>query len=101
MKKTLLLIPIIALMAAWGQQRSSGIRDVEDFNQGWKFSLEADSMAAAPDYNDRKWRTLDLPHDWSIEGAFSADNPATPGGGALPGGYGVYRKHFKTPDLSG
>ena len=88
-------------MAACGQQRSSGIRDVEDFNQGWKFSLEADSTAAAPDYNDRKWRTLDLPHDWSIEGAFSADNPATPGGGALPGGYGVYRKHFKTPDLSG
>jgi len=34
-------------------------------------------------------------HDWSIEADFSLDNPATPGGGALPGGMGWYRKHFK------
>jgi beta-galactosidase len=37
---------------------------------------------------------LDLPHDWSIEGEFSDKNPATPGGGALPGGLGWYRKTF-------
>ena len=37
------------------------------------------------------------PHDWSIEGAFSKDNPATPGGGALPGGIGWYRKLFNVP----
>ena len=40
------------------------------------------------------WRELDLPHDWSIEGPFDKENPATPGGGALPGGKGFYRKTF-------
>ena len=93
MNKTAFLIPVIALMASCAKQ--------EGFNQGWKFSLDADSTAAAPDFNDKNWRVLDLPHDWSIEGNFSENNPATPGGGALPGGYGVYRKHFETPDLTG
>jgi beta-galactosidase len=41
---------------------------------------------------------LDLPHDWSIEGKFSKDHPATPGGGALPGGLGWYRKTFAMPE---
>ena len=47
--------------------------------------------------DDRGWRLLDLPHDWSIEGEFSEKNPATPGGGALPGGIGWYRKIFTLP----
>src|SRR6185437_3762802 len=38
-----------------------------------------------------------LPHDWSIEGKFSKDNPASPEGGALPGGIGWYRKTFTVP----
>ena len=66
----------------------------EDFTQGWKFHLSDDSLASAIQYDDSGWRTLDLPHDWSIEADFSADNPATPGGGALPGGIGWYRKEF-------
>ena len=39
-------------------------------------------------------RTLDLPHDWAIEGDFYAGNPSGAGGGALPGGIGWYRKHL-------
>ena len=70
------------------------LREVENFNFDWKFSLEADSTTVSTDFNDDNWRTLDLPHDWSIEGEFKEENPATAGGGALPGGYGVYRKHF-------
>ena len=66
----------------------------EDFTQGWKFHLSDDSLASAIQYDDSGWRTLDLPHDWSIEADFSADNPATPGGGSLPGGIGWYRKEF-------
>lgn len=65
------------------------------FNRDWYFCL-ADSTAdySAPEAADSDWRTLDLPHDWSIEADFSLDYPATPGGGALPGGIGWYRKHF-------
>ena len=49
---------------------------------------------ATQTYNDTHWRTLDLPHDWAIEGDFYASNPSGAGGGALPGGIGWYRKHF-------
>lgn len=43
---------------------------------------------------------MNLPHDWSIEGSFSKDHPASPGGGALPGGIGWYRKAFSLPASS-
>jgi len=72
----------------------TGVRQTKDFTEDWKFSLGDDTSASKPNYDDSKWRTLNLPHDWSIESDFSADYPATPGGGALPGGIGWYRKAF-------
>lgn len=68
-----------------------------EFNNNWKFLLGDDSSAYKYEYIDKNWRKLNLPHDWSIEGEFSANNPAGPGGGALPGGIGWYRKEFKIP----
>jgi beta-galactosidase len=65
------------------------------FTDNWKFYLGDTLVASETNYDDSKWRILNLPHDWSIEGKFSEDNPATPGGGALPGGVGWYRKSFK------
>ena len=61
------------------------------------FTENAEAQWAAPDFNDASWRPLHLPHDWAIEGAFSQDAPSGTGSGALPGGIGWYRKHFKTP----
>lgn len=86
---------------------SSSPRSVEDFNFDWKFTL-GDSPEleggfltwTMEDFDDSEWRALHLPHDWSIEGEFSAENPSTPGGGALPGGIGWYRKHFATPEVN-
>jgi beta-galactosidase len=76
------------------------IRVRSDFGESWKFSLNADSIAAhMPGFNDSAWRSLDIPHDWSIEGEFSETNPATAGGGALPGGIGWYRKSFILPEI--
>lgn len=68
-----------------------------DFNAGWKFMLGDDSLASRQQYNDSKWRSLQLPHDWSIESDFSSSFPATNQGGALPGGIGWYRKTFTLP----
>lgn len=49
--------------------------------------------AAAPDYDDSDWRTLDLPHDWAVEGPFDAtENLAQ---GYRRRGVGWYRRHFK------
>src|SRR5690606_8890109 len=52
----------------------------------------------APRFDDRGWRTLDLPHDWSIEGTPRED---AAGGGRLgfyPTGIGRYRKAFRLPE---
>src|SRR6266853_408922 len=68
------------------------------FDKDWRFHLGDVTNGQDPQLDDSQWRTLDLPHDWSIEGEFSERNPATPGGGALPGGIGWYRKTFNVPD---
>ncbi|MDP4188115.1 MAG: glycoside hydrolase family 2 TIM barrel-domain containing protein, partial [Bacteroidota bacterium] len=73
---------------------ANGERNTTNFNKGWKFNLGDVPEAKNPGFDDSNWRTLNLPHDWSIEGEFSEKNPAGTGGGALPGGIGWYRKEF-------
>jgi beta-galactosidase len=68
-----------------------------DFTKGWKFKLDSVGSYQESTVDAAGWGSLNLPHDWSIEGAFSKDNPATTGGGALPGGVGWYRKTFTVP----
>jgi beta-galactosidase len=69
-------------------------RERKNFDAGWRFILADSAQMATQTYNDTHWRTLDLPHDWAIEGDFYASNPSGAGGGALPGGIGWYRKHL-------
>ena len=92
MKRYYLFLLICTVLFSCSTQNK--VRDTTDFTENWKFYLGDDSVAYTPAYDDAGWRTLDLPHDWSIEADFSVDNPATPGGGALPGGIGWYRKEF-------
>ncbi len=65
------------------------------FNDGWRFHLGDAVGAEKTDFTDASWRTLDLPHDWSIEGEFSEEHASATG--YLPGGTGWYRKHFVLP----
>jgi len=86
---SLLLVLISLNLAAKNTPR------VQSFNENWKFTLaDSATVASAINFDDTKWRTLNLPHDWSIESDFGKDFPASPGGGALPGGIGWYRKTF-------
>ncbi len=71
-------------------------RQTLNFNKDWQFALNADSNAVFSNKNIT-WRTLNLPHDWSIELPFSKTAPATNQGGALPGGIGWYKKIFTIP----
>ena len=80
-------------------------RSRESFDQGWKFiryfnasdenvntSKEPENLQL-PSVDDSSWRSVDLPHDWAIEGPFndSLENNT----GLLPWkGIGWYRKHF-------
>lgn len=69
-----------------------------NFNEGWQFALGENTGAEKIDYDDSSWRTLDLPHDWSIEFDFDYSSPATSECGYLDGGTGWYRKTFVLPE---
>jgi beta-galactosidase len=65
------------------------------FNSGWNFHLNDNLKDKDTINSNTEWRILNLPHDWSIEGAFDEKSPAGVGGGALNGGLGWYKKSFK------
>jgi beta-galactosidase len=84
-------------MPLWSQ---SGSRATEPFDQGWKFAAGEHRNANKNGFNDRAWRTLNLPHDWSIEGENLEDAPGGGNTGYFPAGVGWYRKKFDYPALS-
>lgn len=84
----------ILLSLSFSLRSQNFTRSTSNFGNGWKFLLGDTLNAQNIGFDDSKWRSLSVPHDWSIEGEFSEKHPATPGGGALPGGIGWYRKSF-------
>ena len=42
--------------------------------KGWKFTKGEVSNAEAPSFNDTKWETVTIPHDWAIFGPFDKNN---------------------------
>jgi beta-galactosidase len=65
------------------------------FNNGWKFLLDDMTNSEKVSFDDSKWREVNLPHDWSIEGPFDIDAPAGGNGAYLPTGIAWYRKQFQ------
>ncbi len=68
-----------------------------DYN--WKFIQSDIKDAEKQNFDDTKWRTLNLPHDWSIEGEFKEDAITKGPGGYLPTGIGWYRKHLSVTTI--
>ncbi|HBI58844.1 MAG: DUF4982 domain-containing protein [Duncaniella sp.] len=91
------LIGLLFPLTAASETCSLNFGNAVKFNDDWKFILADSSAMSLPDYDDSRWRQLDLPHDWSIEGRLSPSlNSCT---GYLPGGIAWYRKTFGfTPD---
>ncbi|MBS7564890.1 glycoside hydrolase family 2 protein [Mucilaginibacter sp. Bleaf8] len=89
-----IIIFFITVLSAQAQQVG---RKIESFNAGWRFYLGNDTLASQANYNDSHWRQLNLPHDWSIEGAFDGKSTSTQAEGGLPTGIGWYRKTFNLP----
>ena len=85
-----LIVVILSSLASQARERVC-------FDNDWKFILGDSAQMASPEYNDSHWRTLNVPHDWAIEGDFHDSNPSGASGGALPGGIGWYRKYFSLP----
>ncbi|MGE0021595.1 MAG: glycoside hydrolase family 2 TIM barrel-domain containing protein [Draconibacterium sp.] len=77
-------------------QLSIAQRVVNELGSGWKFAKGSNEQAFLPDFNDATWQTVEVPHDWAIEGPFDlAGNGST---GKLPWkGEGWYRKNLEIP----
>jgi beta-galactosidase len=86
----LMALALAAMPAAAQRQRLS-------MDPGWRFTLADPAGAEQPGFDERAWRRLDLPHDWSIEGTPRQDAPAGGRGGYFPTGIGWYRKAFRMP----
>ena len=71
------------------------VADVKlNFNHDWRFSLGDHPGFEDADFDDGNWRSLSVPHDWSVEGKPEEDNPSGIRGGFYPMGKGCYRKTF-------
>lgn len=113
--KALLAIVLLTLPISISAQRKAS------FETGWKFHRNGVINAEMPDCDDSTWRTVTLPHDFSIEpsmtirdsrasleewdniqvGPFTRLNFGNSDQGQLPGGEGWYRKTFRLPLAAG
>jgi len=85
----------VRLIAATSATESARVTTA--FDADWRF-LKADAPGAEKTgFDDSKWRKLDVPHDWSIEGPFAKTNKTGGAGAWAPSGVGWYRKHFTLP----
>jgi beta-galactosidase len=78
----------------------SDTREIIPFDKGWRFWLGDDPAAKLPGFDDASWRSLDLPHDWSIEGAIYPPPNGEGNGGFFSHGIGWYRKIFTFSDTT-
>lgn len=112
MRALMTIVALLLAVSATATDRKTCI------DKAWKFHYGAVNGAYAVNYDDASWRTLDLPHDWSVEteaaeaagdnvGPFTKNNP---GGTSLGyqtaqtvGGEAWYRKTFtlSKEDLQG
>ncbi len=94
-------IPALSILA-FAQEISSLAADDSarlelNFNKNWKFNYGDVSNAHSTAYSDKSWRSISLPHDFSIIQDFTTSG--TEGeSGSLPGGTGWYRKSFLMPE---
>jgi beta-galactosidase len=88
-RKRILLLLFISLMPLLGFAAANA-----SFDEGWRFYKGDVAGAAQPGFDDSKWRTLDLPHDWSIAAPFAKTNKTGGAGAWAAHGVGWYRKTF-------
>lgn len=98
------MVPLDGVNAAAPNHDVFGLGREQSLNLGWRFQKGADEGFHSPGYDDRSWRVVDLPHDWSIEdlppgadriGPFDKTAENGTGTGFAVGGEGWYRKRFR------
>ncbi len=62
-----ILVAAVLFATALGMADSQSPRRHQPLVTGWRFLRGNPPGAEKPAFNDRDWRLVDLPHDWSIE----------------------------------
>lgn len=96
MKTSILKMLVLALLTTTAAMAQS-VRMEQNWNTGWRFSHLDTEDAKNIGFDDKAWRSVTIPHDWSMESDFKADAAMGNEGGYLPAGTGWYRKAFNVP----
>ncbi|MGO4770564.1 DUF4982 domain-containing protein [Flavobacterium sp. W22_SRS_FK3] len=92
-------------------------RTITELNKGWKFAKGKNEKAFESNFNDTKWQSVTVPHDWAIYGPFDKEvdkqtiaivqngekvaTEKTGRTGSLPYiGEAWYRNDFSVPNLN-
>lgn len=113
MKKffNILLVLIMGIQTTFSQ-----VRTVQEIATNWKFQKGKNTEAFQVNFNDSKWKTVTVPHDWAIYGPFDKEvdkqnvaivqngekvaSEKTGRTGALPHiGTAWYRNKFSVPEF--
>lgn len=86
---------LVSLTCANSIFAQAGFGQAEQINQSWKFILQDVEQGEQTNLDDIRWRTVDLPHDWSVKQQLSPTLASA--SGYLPGGIGWYRKQLFIP----
>lgn len=90
----LTLLPVLSLLLANAPIHAQSPRRTTELLSGWRFLQSDASGAQDPDFNDKNWQTVTVPHDWAIAGPFDMANPTGGAGAFLPSGISWYRRHI-------
>jgi len=68
LSKALAAIMLSSILSS--QSIGASTRSVIELKKGWTFQKNAEPSAYRTDFDDSKWETVTVPHDWAIKGPF-------------------------------
>ena len=116
--KPVIVLILVSLMGGFSQSVNAQQAEVINLKEGWKFYKGETEFAYKPGFDDAKWQSVKVPHDWAIYGPFDKEidkqvvkieqnkekvaSEKTGRTGALPFvGVGWYRNTLNLPSLDG
>jgi beta-galactosidase len=92
MKMKIIFLLLACFVGANSLFAQTGFGKAEKINENWQFVLQQTEKEELKDLEDKRWQTIDLPHDWSVKQQLSPTLASATG--YLPGGIGWYRKQL-------
>lgn len=91
------LVSVRLTISGTGDGNWAGAREIEFYDErGERILLPSGYREAQPNADDKRYKKVQLPHDWAIESPFLPDEPNETG--KLPWvGHGWYRREFNIP----